>query len=322
MAKKASSRSSSRGESVVRASRVPSWARTHADSVRELILSEGCFVSHGDFNAANFAQLVAAVGPHLTKISIGMGFDELLGPPFWAALRARVIPARKLRVLEVDNIPKGFSMSDVEPLVQLRGSLEVLSLVGASLEYGHPAAGLNRFPESFLALTKLRTLVMVWLFKFEAIPAGIANLKKLKYLNVDGCGLLSLPKELGALSQLEVLHLKNNWPLSAAPDDVAFPPELKGMTSLRELRPHVCGLRCMPAFVRELSSLEIIRFDMNPYLNFDAPLDYLIECCPRLRFVSMMKGYGFTWTQQSLAYLEAFKAKLIEKNPSAEVRFP
>ena len=112
-----------------------------------------------------------------------------------------------------------------------------------------------------------------------------------------------------------------NETLGAAPDDVAFPPELKGMKSLRELRLARCGLRRVPAFVRELSSLEEICASDKEHLQFDAPLDYLIECCPRLRVVKMKKGSDGSWTRQSLAHLWGFKLKLLEKNPSAEVEF-
>ena len=130
-AKKGSSRRSPRREPVVRASRVISWAQQRAESVRALLLFNRNGASLGDFNATNFAQLVAAVGPHLTKLVAGLGFEKLVGPPFWASLRGGVVPARKLRTLQVINIKKGLSMSDVEPLVQLRGSLEVLSLCGS-----------------------------------------------------------------------------------------------------------------------------------------------------------------------------------------------
>ncbi len=194
MAKRMSSRRPPRREPVVRASRVISWARTHAESVRKLYLALGNGAPLGDFKATNFAQLVSTVGPRLTEIGIDTGCEKLLGPPFWTALRARVVPARKLSLLRVTSIPKGVSMSDVEPLGQLRVSLEELILWRSDLV--------------------------------------------------------------------------NNEPL-----------------------------------------------------QIDAPLDYLIKCCPRLRFVKMKKGPRGAWTRQSLAHLWAFKLKLLEKNPSAEVEF-
>ena len=140
-------------------------------------------------------------------------------------------------------------------------------------------------------------------------------------LSVVGCDLRSLPKELGALPQLERLQVSVNNALGAASDDMAFPPALKGMKSLHQLQLRECGLRRVPAFVHELSSLEEIKLEKNESLQFDASLDYLIECCPHLRVVDMQKDSGGTWTQQSLAHLEAFEEKLQKKNASAEVEF-
>jgi Leucine-rich repeat (LRR) protein len=211
-------------------------------------------------------------------------------------------------------------MSDVEPFVQLRDSLEELCLWGSEGDFCDPSAILCRFPESFLALTKLQSLALCQQLGIEAIPAGISNLRKLKELFVVGCDLGSLPKELGALSQLEVLDVGENKALGTAPNDVAFPSKLKGLTSLRQLHLDECGLRRVPAFVRVLSSLEDILLFDNEHLQIDAPLDYLIECYPRLCVVKMKKKRG-RWTPTSQAHLEAFKAKLLKKNPSAEVEF-
>jgi len=261
VAKWATTRRSPRREPLVRASRVISWARTHAESVRTLVLNDRNGPSLRDFNATNFDQLVAAVGPHLAQIGIEEGFEKLLRPPFWVSLRSHVVPSRKLRVLEVLNIPKGLSMSDVEPLTQLRGSLEVFSLWGSCSEYGNPSIGLG------------------------------------------------------------TLNLSMNKALGAAPDDVAFPPELKGMKSLRGLHLTNCGLRRVPAFVRELSSLKEFSIYENEHLQIETSLDYLIECCPRLCVVKMKKHPDDSWTQQSLTHLWAFKLKLLKKNPSAKVEF-
>ena len=183
MAKRMSSRRPPRREPVVRASRVISWARTHAESVRTLWINPRTFSlvpSLDDFNATNFAQLVAAVGPHLTTIAIEAGFEKLVGTPFWVLLRGYVVRAGKLHKLYVKDITKGFSMSDVEPLVKLRGSLEVLNLDVSMRDYGNPSLGLRRFPESFLGLTNLQKLSVCFHSRIKAIPAGISNLKNCK----------------------------------------------------------------------------------------------------------------------------------------------
>ena len=81
-------------------------------------------------------------------------------------------------------------MSDVEPFVQLRDSLEELCLWGSEGDFCDPSAILCRFPESFLALTKLQSLALCQQLGIEAIPAGISNLRKLKELFVVGCRVL------------------------------------------------------------------------------------------------------------------------------------
>lgn len=52
--------------------------------------------------------------------------------------------------------------------------------------------------------------------------------EKLKELLVVGCDLHSLPKKVGALSQLQRLSVSRNTDLGAAPDDIAFPKESRG----------------------------------------------------------------------------------------------
>ena len=78
----------------------------------------------------------------------------------------------------VDDVSK--LLSDIEPLAQLRGSLEELVLVGPTSDYGNPSIGLRRFPESFLGLTNLQKLSVCFHSRIKAIPAGISNLKNCK----------------------------------------------------------------------------------------------------------------------------------------------
>ena len=211
--------------------------------------------------------------------------------------------------------------SDVESLAQLSGSLEELVIFCAG-SWNGTSCGLPRFPESLLALTELTRLELLYHDRIASIPAGISNLKKLKKLIVMGCSLSSLPKELGELSGLEVLQVSYNKDLGAAPQGEAFPPELKGMKSLRELDLCWCGLRRVPAFVGELKSLEVLDLGCDEPLQIDAStLDLLLEGCPRLRKVRLPFPGRFIRTPESHAHLKAFKAKLEAKNPKAKVLF-
>ena len=175
----------------------------------------------------------------------------------------------------------------------------------------------------------------------EAFPAELGKMKSLRYLDLSGCGLRtipgfvgkltslevlnlfisrlsSLPKELGELSGLTKLKLSYNRSLGNA----AFPAELGKMKSLRELRINDCGLRTVPAFLGELESLEVLDVTYNDHLQIDAPLDFLIKGCSHLRAVDLEKRPdGRPWTPQSLARLEAFKARLLAQNPVAKVEY-
>jgi hypothetical protein len=105
--------------------------------------------------------------------------------------------------------------------------------------------------------------------------------------------------------------------LGYAPQDEAFPAELGKLKSLRALVLSHCGLRTVPSFVGGLQSLErLALFDNDEQIC--ATLDILIEGCPCLRQVRLSDRCS-SWTPESRAHLEAFKARLLAKNPNAKV---
>ena len=304
----------------VHASRVISWAEKRAGSVRELYL-DGWYQGALDeslkvgFKAEDLGRLVQVVGPSLISIGTGRGLSELLKRPFWEALRDSVVPAGRLRslaVLEADP-----SEPDVEPLGQLAGSLELLSLEAPDSQ--DRAHGLPRFPGFVCALTKLRRLVLRGHPRITAVPAGISSLKKLEHLVLCYCRLSSLPKQLGELSGLTALSLNGNENLGTVPEGEAFPAELGNLKSLRDLSLIFCGLRSVPAFLGELKSLEVLDLSFNGE-GISASLDFLIKGCPRLREVKLLKlPHEGPWSSASLKLVEAFRAKLRAKNPDATV---
>ena len=127
--------------------------------------------------------------------------------------------------------------------------------------------------------------------RMTAIPAQISSLKKLETVNLGRCDISSLPKELGELTGLTKLDLTRNENLGNAPQDEAFPAELREMKSLRHLRLGRCGLRTVPSFVGGLQSLEVLALFFND-VQIDATLDILIKGCPRLRSVILGKRSG------------------------------
>ena len=273
-------------------SRVAPWAKRRAGWVHHLLIKGGVDGGLGDFT-------------------------------LWKKLLDAVAPKGVLRSLVVEDIASVVDESDVEPLGQLARSLEELVLETVSSD-DPQVVGLLRFPGFFCDLTELKRLALVGHENITAIPAEISSLKKLEDLDLSDCDLSSLPKELGELSQLARLDLSENENLGETlPADSALPAELGGMKALRELDLSVCGLSTVPAFVGELKSLEVLDLSFNKDLQIDAPLDFLIEGCPRLRRVRLCKrnSVRFQWTPASRAHLREFKAKLRSRNPAAKVSF-
>ena len=238
----------------------------------------------------------------------------------WAERRAG-----SLRKLRLEGWPwtsfrplEDFSPEDLGALVRVVGS----SLTEISLGRGVGMLCEEPFWESLrdyvVPAGRLRSFVVTGIQShafnsITEIPATISSLKKLEEFRLTHCRLFSLPKELGELSGLTMLDLTSNPTLG----NPAFPAELGNMKSLRELRLIHCGLRAVPAFIGELESLEIFDLCYNSHLQIHAPLDILVEGCPRLRKVRLYKEVF--WDPASRAHVEAFEAKLCAKNPGARV---
>ena len=322
----------------VHASRVISWAKRRAGSVRELHVLKSYREDLEDldvFTSGQLGELAAAVASSLAKIDIAFNQNELLQRPFWDELQAHVVPAGQLRSFRIEGI-----FADAVECLEtfgggLAGSLEVLELGTKDSELGLP-----RFPGSFCDLAALRHLHLHGHQEITAIPAEISSLKKLEEMNLIKCGLSSLPKELGELSgltkldlswnilsslpkelgklsRLEELNLSGNA-LGEEPVDEAFPAALGRLKSLRELDLSSCGLRAVPAFVGELESLEVLSLYSNN-VQIDAPFDFVIEGCPRLREVWLLYVLESQWKDEQQALLKTFEAKLRAKNPNAKV---
>ena len=167
-------------------SRVVAWAQRCASSVHRLFY----YGSYGkgsiiDFEPEDLVALVTAVGPYLTDIFVEEDSEELLGPPFWEALRDSAVLAGKLRSLVVIRSPGFvFSETDIEPLGQLEGSLEELKL-NFYLDHDFETSGFAHKPESLFALTNLRYLKLSGNQEIREIPAGISALTNLKELDVS-----------------------------------------------------------------------------------------------------------------------------------------
>ena len=275
----------------VKPSRVISWAQRRSGSVRKLLFKGGNTAPLDSFTSEDVGALVAAVGSSLTVLFVE-SVDA--GAPLWRSLRSSVIPAGRLRVLVlVLNLPDDSLFADLELIGrQLAGTLEELVLEQRYFESRERIVsnrfGLQRFPESFWNLTKLRRLVICNHPQLRTLPARISSLKRLENLVLDNCRLSVLPKELGELTRLTHLDLEcnllGNWP------DKAFPPELGKLKSLRFLGLSNCVLQEVPAFVGELKLLAGLDLKMNDDLQHYYALAFLAKNCPCLRKVALVEN--------------------------------
>ena len=152
----------------------------------------------------------------------------------------------------------------------------------------------------------------------EAFPTELGKMKSLRHLDLSVCGLRAVPAFVGELESLRHLDLSDNENLGNVPQDEAFPAELGKMKSLRALVLASGGLRTVPAFVGELKSLEILDLSYNNRQIY-ATLDILIKDYHRLREVRLRTG--LLSPPQTLAHSVAFEAKLLAKNPNAQVDY-
>ena len=261
-----------------RASPVLAWARRHAADVRSLCIPP-C-ESVRDFTEEDLAELVSVVGPHLESLNILGGSGSLLRARFWAALEDAVRPGRRLKRLAISGIRTPLPGSFAEVLGRCSGLKGLLLNCEADWRGGASSRsvaarnrrswGFSAFPRALLSLTGLGALDLQNHPGVASLPAGISELKSLRYISIAGCPLRSLPAELGALSGLTELDVgESNF--GAAPEATAFPAALGGMTSLRELKLYGCGLLTVPSFVGSLKSLELLSLYWNNLGRAGAP---------------------------------------------------
>ena len=217
----------------------------------------------------------------MTALSIQEGCGSLLRARFWAALEDAVRLSCRLKGLAISGIRTPLPGSFAEVLGRCSG-LKMLALgcddddgrVGASSRSvaarNRRSWGFSAFPRALLSLTGLGALDLQNHPGVASLPAGISELKSLRYISIAGCPLRSLPAELGALSGLTELDVgESNF--GAAPEATAFPAALGGMTSLRELKLYGCGLLTVPSFVGSLKSLELLSLYWNNLGRAGAP---------------------------------------------------
>ncbi|KAG0562345.1 hypothetical protein KC19_9G139100 [Ceratodon purpureus] len=134
------------------------------------------------------------------------------------------LPNSKLVVLSL----AGSHITMLPEIVVRLSSLEVLNLKGCEKRCFLPESKPCLLPESF------------------------GGLKKLRDLDLEASGIISLPKSFGELSNLEVLNLRRCRELYMLPESFG------GLRKLRDLNLEGSGIRSLPASFGKLSNLEVL----------------------------------------------------------------
>ncbi|KAK9116035.1 hypothetical protein Sjap_014982 [Stephania japonica] len=126
-------------------------------------------------------------------------------------------------------------------------------------------------PVDFTHFTCLRTLHIAGV-KLSKLSSSIGDLKHLRCLDLIQCSLLSLPKSIGKLGNLQILKLEENH-LQALPSSIGdlkelrylylsknmrltSLPEIGGLKSLHALRVCSCALEALPESITRLRGLK------------------------------------------------------------------
>ncbi len=147
--------------------------------------------------------------------------------------------------------------------------------------------GLNSEIFTSPCLQRLERLQLCCNAQLQELPNEICLLRRLKFLNLNGCGLMKLPETVGYLQQLEELWLTGNRLRT-------LPTSISGLQKLRKLGLAENEFKLVPRSVLLLNrkQLTCLQLDGNPFLravpseiaHFSQLSRFHVEGCPRLVF--------------------------------------
>lgn len=146
---------------------------------------------------------------------------------------------------------------------------------------------LNEIPDCIFQFTWLEELYIGY-GQFKSLPSEISNLKNLKLIDARNGKLEDIPKEIGALENIEKIYLDYNYSLSSIPKEIE---DLKKLHTLQLSRCNISGLS----------------FDMNqlPQLRRFILADNPIQALPKINADSNLKEIDISGTEiHSLDFLE------------------
>ncbi|KAL3136894.1 hypothetical protein ABBQ32_006503 [Trebouxia sp. C0010 RCD-2024] len=153
----------------------------------------------------------------------------------------------------------------------------------------------------------------------SAFPTQLSGLQALKYINLNSCGLTSVPEVLSTLSTLETLDLEDNLLGGGEQGDVAFPPGIAGLSRLQWLNIARCELQQVPHLVERLSALRILDLTNNRITNAGLPSG--LARLPYLKSIGLKRNC-LTSVPRMLGQMHSLQEIYLEDNNELEVTEP
>ena len=137
--------------------------------------------------------------------------------------------------------------------------------------------GLRKFPKEVFALADLETLILEDNEITNAVPKKIAELTRLRHLNLRNCSKdgkpVKLPDSIGSMQSLESLNLIYNR--------VKIPASIKNLASLKVLKLCIYERQKLPPELGQIPNLEELQLWATAFYPEEFPP--LALCFPKLR---------------------------------------
>ncbi|KAK9906656.1 hypothetical protein WJX75_005626 [Coccomyxa subellipsoidea] len=149
-------------------------------------------------------------------------------------------------------------------------------------------------------------------------PLDLAGLQSLRYLNLNSCGLTTIPTVLSTLRNLETLDLEDN-DLNTALPEWELSSSLGFLSRLQCLNLAQCKLVAVPNQVEKLLSLRIL--DLTNNCITDDGLPMCLSRLPHLRAIGLKKN-ALTTVPRVLGYMHSLQEIYLEDNLDLEITAP
>lgn len=152
----------------------------------------------------------------------------------------------------------------------------------------------------------------------QPFPVDLAGLQGLRFLNLNSCGLTSIPTVLSTLQNLETLDLEDNDLQSPLPgwENIS---SIGYLSRLQCLNLAQCKLETVPSVVERLASLCILDLTNNQIRDDGLPMS--LSRLPYLKAIGLKKNC-LTRVPRVLGYVRSLQEIYLEENADLQVTAP